>query len=95
MDPLKASDLTRSYVRVPLVIASETIDRLEEQQRAIIEPSEQAFVAKVRGVEHERAQAASHIQEQAEEAAAREREIERMQVGGVSRAGRHNMYGHL
>lgn len=62
---------------LPLVDA---IDRLEQQQRAIVEPSEQAFVAKVRGVEHERAQAASHIQEQAEEAAARERDIERMQV---------------
>lgn len=58
----------------------DAIDRLEQQQRAIVEPSEQAFVAKVRGVEHERAQAASHIQEQAEEVAARERDIERMQV---------------
>eukprot|EP00903_Cladosiphon_okamuranus_P015369 g14195.t1 len=57
----------------------ETIDRLEEQQRAIVEPSERAFVAKVRGIEHERAQAAYHIQEQVEEAAAREREIERTQ----------------
>lgn len=58
----------------------DAIGRLEQQQRAIVEPSEEAFVAKVRGVEHERAQAASHIQEQAEEAAARERDIERMQV---------------
>lgn len=63
-------------------LSSETIDRLEEQQRAIIEPSEKEFVAKVRGVEHERAQAASHIQEQMEEAMAREREIERMQASG-------------
>ncbi|CAM9677146.1 unnamed protein product [Ectocarpus sp. 13 AM-2016] len=57
----------------------DTIDLLEQRHRAIVEPSEQAFVARVREVEQERAQAASHIQEQAEEAAARERDIERMQ----------------
>lgn len=58
----------------------ETIDRLEQQKRVIIEPSEQAFVAKVKEIEHDRAQAASHIQEQLEEAAARERDIAKMQV---------------
>lgn len=49
-------------------------------------------MAKVRGVEHERAQAASHIQEQAEEAAAREREIERMQVSDLYYE--YYLYGH-
>lgn len=78
--PVRVGDLTHAC---PLLfLASDTIDRLEERQRAIIEPSEQAFVAKVRGVEHERAQAASHIQQQVEEAAARKREIERMKVCG-------------
>lgn len=70
----------RPRARVRFISLVDAIDRLEQQQRAIVEPSEQAFVAKVKGMEHERAQAASHIQEQAEEATARERDIERMQV---------------
>lgn len=67
-------------VRSYLTFATDTINLLEQRHRAIVEPSEQAFVARVRGVENERAQVASHIQEQVEEAAARERDIERMQV---------------
>lgn len=37
-------------------------------------------MAKVKEIEHERAQAASHIQGQLEEATARERDIAQMQV---------------
>lgn len=67
----------RPYVLPP---PPDAIERLDQQKAAIVEPSERAFVAKVRGIEQDRTQAASHIQEQAEEAALRERDIERMQV---------------
>lgn len=63
-----------------LALAADAIERLDEQKRAIEEPSERAFVAKVREIEQDRKQAASHIQEQAEEAALRERDIKQMQV---------------
>lgn len=55
-------------------------ERLEQQQRDVTVPSEDEFVAKVKGVEQARARATSNIQEQREAAAAREKEIESMQV---------------
>lgn len=55
-------------------------ERLEEQRREIVIPSEEDFVAKIRSVEQERAKAASHIDEQIEEAEAREQDIERIRV---------------
>lgn len=55
-------------------------ERLEEQQREVVIPSEKEFVARVRTVEQERAQATSHIEEQQEAAEAQERDIERMRV---------------
>lgn len=61
-------------------LLSEMTQRLEQLQREINVPSEEVFVAKVRGVEQERAQATAHIQEQLEEAAAHERNIVQMQV---------------
>lgn len=92
IDQARVSGLIHACVRAlpPLLCLPlpETIDQLEQQQRAIVEPSEQAFVAKVRGVEQERATAANHIREQVEEAAAREREIERMQASGSARESR-------
>lgn len=57
------------------------MERLEQQQQELMIPSEEEFVEKVRGVEQERARRSYRIQEQTEEIAAKEKEIESMQVG--------------
>lgn len=55
-------------------------ESLEQQQQELTIPSEEEFVEKVRGMEQERARRSYRIQEQTEEIAAKEREIESMQV---------------
>ena len=59
-------------------------ERLEQQQREIETPSEEAFAAEVRGVEKERARASERINQQLEEVTAKEKDIERMQVRALS-----------
>lgn len=67
-----------------LFFSSGMTDRLEQQRREIETPSEEAFVSEVRRLEKERARASDHINQQLEEAAAQEKDIERMQVRGLS-----------
>lgn len=55
-------------------------ERVEDQQRELVIPSEEEFVTRIRGVEKNRAQAASHIDEQLEEVEAQEKEIEYIRV---------------
>lgn len=55
-------------------------EELEEQQRGITIPSEEEFAGRVRGVEQDRAQATSHINDQLEEVDIREKDIERIRV---------------
>lgn len=59
-------------------------ERLQQRQGELEAPSQEKFVRKVKEMEQERAQAVSHIHEQMEEAAAKEKDIERMQVCGLA-----------